>query len=192
MKIKNDVILGIGRVIEKRCTEEASTQTQDLVPYEHLLLGVISSRIPDPDQPVKSNSESCLSPDYMLERYIQACARINHHSDHGKPASGAVKHKQQQRQKKRGNEDEASVDLVDDDGVDHIIHVDLDSGNHLLQLTQMQLQFERQRREVHAERNRRLLGKLRDSQALEEHNSALVIDRLPCIFASGFIEASKR
>lgn len=39
---------------------------------------------------------------------------------------------------------------------------------------QMQLQFERQRREVHAERNRRLLGKLRDSRALEEHNYALV------------------
>lgn len=39
---------------------------------------------------------------------------------------------------------------------------------------QMQLQFERQRREVHAERNRRLLGKLRDSRASEEHNLALV------------------
>lgn len=47
-------------------------------------------------------------------------------------------------------------------------------ASQLLQLMQMQLQFERQRREVHAERNRRLLGKLRDSRASEEHNLALV------------------
>lgn len=49
-----------------------------------------------------------------------------------------------------------------------------DDINQLLQLMQMQLQFERQRREVHAERNRRLLGKLRDSRASEENNLALV------------------
>ncbi|KAJ8888284.1 hypothetical protein PR048_007771 [Dryococelus australis] len=40
-------------------------------------------------------------------------------------------------------------------------------------LFSLQLQFEKQRREVHAERNRRLLGKSRSSRALEEHNSAL-------------------
>lgn len=53
-------------------------------------------------------------------------------------------------------------------------NLDTDHVNQLLQLMQMQLQFERQRRELHAERNRRLLGKLRDSRALEEHNNALV------------------
>lgn len=37
----------------------------------------------------------------------------------------------------------------------------------------MQLKFERQRREVHAERNRRLLGKSRNNRWLEDHNSAL-------------------
>ncbi|XP_063230787.1 hamartin [Bacillus rossius redtenbacheri] len=42
-----------------------------------------------------------------------------------------------------------------------------------LVLFNLQLQFERQRREVHAERNRRLLGKSRSNRALEEHNSAL-------------------
>lgn len=41
-------------------------------------------------------------------------------------------------------------------------------------LLTLQLQFERNRREVHAERNRRLLGKSRNSRALDEHNSALV------------------
>ncbi|VVC28747.1 Hypothetical protein CINCED_3A011113 [Cinara cedri] len=40
-------------------------------------------------------------------------------------------------------------------------------------LLTLQLQFERNRREVHAERNRRLLGKSRSSRALDEHNSAL-------------------
>lgn len=42
----------------------------------------------------------------------------------------------------------------------------------------LQLQFERNRREVHAERNRRLLGKSRSSRALDEHNSALVSNLL--------------
>lgn len=45
--------------------------------------------------------------------------------------------------------------------------------NQITLLT-LQLQFERNRREVHAERNRRLLGKSRNSRALDEHNSALV------------------
>jgi hypothetical protein len=53
---------------------------------------------------------------------------------------------------------------------------EMDRANQQIQLMQMQLQFERQRREVHAERNRRLLGKLRDSRALEELNSAMVIN----------------
>jgi tuberous sclerosis protein 1 len=43
-----------------------------------------------------------------------------------------------------------------------------------LTLLNIQLQFERHRREAHAERNRRLLGKSRSNRALEEHNSALV------------------
>ncbi|BES98251.1 Tuberous sclerosis [Nesidiocoris tenuis] len=42
-----------------------------------------------------------------------------------------------------------------------------------VELLTHQLQFERHRREVHAERNRRLLGKSRANRALEEHNSAL-------------------
>lgn len=71
-----------------------------------------------------------------------------------------------QKEKKK-TEDDGEEDAGDDDGVDSC-------ANQLLQLMQMQLQFERQRREVHAERNRRLLGKLRDSRASEEHNLALV------------------
>ncbi|XP_046735382.1 hamartin isoform X1 [Diprion similis] len=177
MKIQNDGILGSIKPFcaqqndHERSTEEASTQTQDLVPYEHLLLGVVSSRVQESDLANKSNTESCISPNFMLERYIQACARITH-SNHNKQ-TGTTKHKQHQRQKKKGAEDDPSAETVSEDGVDYVIHINLDSGNQLLQLTQMQLQFERQRREVHAERNRRLLGKLRDTQALEEHNTAL-------------------
>uniref|UniRef100_A0AAU7B972 Tuberous sclerosis protein product-1 n=1 Tax=Pyrrhocoris apterus TaxID=37000 RepID=A0AAU7B972_PYRAP len=44
--------------------------------------------------------------------------------------------------------------------------------DQLILLT-LQLQFERHRREVHAERNRRLLGRYRENRGLEEHNSAL-------------------
>lgn len=42
-----------------------------------------------------------------------------------------------------------------------------------LQLLHIELQFERHRRELHADRNRRLLGKCRDNRALEESNAAL-------------------
>ncbi len=43
-----------------------------------------------------------------------------------------------------------------------------------IMLLNIQLQFERQRREVHAERNRRLLGRSRNNRALEEVKTALV------------------
>jgi len=43
-----------------------------------------------------------------------------------------------------------------------------------ISLLALQLQFERSRREVHAERNRRLLGNSRNGRAVDEQNSALV------------------
>lgn len=54
------------------------------------------------------------------------------------------------------------------------LETELKVAKEQLVLLHMQLQFERHRREVHAERNRRLLGKSRTNRALEEHNSALV------------------
>lgn len=57
--------------------------------------------------------------------------------------------------------------------------------NEQVTLLNIQLQFERHRREAHAERNRRLLGKSRSNRALEEHNSALV--SLFVDFRDGFI-----
>lgn len=47
------------------------------------------------------------------------------------------------------------------------------ANNDQIQLLQLQLQFERYRREVHAERNRRLLGKSRVNAALEMDNQKL-------------------
>lgn len=79
--------------------------------------------------------------------------------------------KSRPKQRKKGSEEDCNDDVTEDGGLD------ASSANQQLQLMQMQLQFERQRREVHAERNRRLLGKLRDSRALEEHNTALVKKR---------------
>lgn len=42
-----------------------------------------------------------------------------------------------------------------------------------IQLLVLQLQYERHRREIHAERNRRLLGKSRSNRSIESHNSTL-------------------
>ena len=46
--------------------------------------------------------------------------------------------------------------------------------NGQLQLLHIQLLYERHKREIHAERNRRLLGKAKRVKALEEQNSAMV------------------
>lgn len=72
------------------------------------------------------------------------------------------------KQKVKRKEDETGNGTIEDDSLE------ADRALQQIQLMKMQLQFERQRREVHAERNRRLLGKLRDSRELEEKNSALV------------------
>lgn len=138
-------------------TESISTQTQDLVPYEHLLMGVLDQRSQDQHQTSRQNSDSRLSPSSMVDRYIEACARVN--------SANCSKHKLQK--KKSLMDDEFTDDGTEDFSQDY------ESTNQQLQLMQMQLLFERQRREVHAERNRRLLGKLRDSRALQEQNAAL-------------------
>ncbi|KAL6263512.1 hypothetical protein P5V15_006302 [Pogonomyrmex californicus] len=144
--------------------EDIGTQTCNLFPYEHLLLGMLDQNSQNVNQ---ESSDSRMSPISMLDRYIEACTRANSFSSKTK-TNGT-----RQKQKKKGEED-SEEDGGEDDGVDPTC------ANQLLQLMQMQLLFERQRREVHAERNRRLLGKLRDSRASEEHNLALT-ERLKMI-----------
>ncbi|EFN78695.1 hamartin [Harpegnathos saltator] len=145
---------------------DTSTQTGDLFPYECLFMGMLDQ---NSQNSVQESPDSRLSPVSMLDRYIEACTRINFFSNNGKMRTSGTK----QRQKKKG-EDDMDEDGGEDDGIDSTC------ANQLLQLMQMQLQFERQQREVHAERNRRLLGKLRDSRASEEHNLALT-DRLKMV-----------
>ncbi|XP_077271956.1 tuberous sclerosis 1 protein hamartin isoform X1 [Temnothorax americanus] len=145
--------------------EETASQTCDLYPYEHLLLGMLDQNSQNCSQ---ESSDSRMSPISMLDQYIEACTKTNSFSSKTRP-NGT-----RQKQKKKGEED-AEEDGGEDDGVDPTC-----ANNQSLQLMQMQLQFERQRREVHAERNRRLLGKLRDSRASQEHNLALT-ERLKMI-----------
>ncbi|XP_014474837.1 PREDICTED: hamartin [Dinoponera quadriceps] len=146
---------------------DTGTQTGDLFPYEGLFMGLLDQ---SGQSSIQESSDSRLSPVSMLDRYIEACTRVNNfYSNNGKTRTSGTK----QRQRKKGEED-TDEDGGEDDGIDPTC------ANQLLQLMQMQLQFERQRREVHAERNRRLLGKLRDSRASEEHNLALT-DRLKMV-----------
>lgn len=161
IKVQNREVDGVKTGIKR--SEEVGTQTFDLLPYERLLLGICEQKSQMNSQKGSLHGTSSrLSPTGMLDRYVQACTRA-------RTTSLAIEQQQQQKQRK---ENDGETDQVGDDDT-----LDVESANRLLQLMQMQLQFERQRREVHAERNRRLLGKLRDSTALEEHNYALT-DRL--------------
>ncbi|XP_043492951.1 hamartin isoform X2 [Polistes fuscatus] len=141
--------------------EESGTQTNSLYQYEYLLLGILDQKEQTSEQKtIQHNSELRVSPTTMLDRYVDICARASGFSnDNNKARRNSTKIK-------------IAEDSTEDDAGEED-NLDTDHVNQLLQLMQMQLQFERQRREVHAERNRRLLGKLRDSRALEEHNNAL-------------------
>ncbi|XP_053994327.1 hamartin [Hylaeus volcanicus] len=151
--------------IGRKRLEEIGTQTSDNLPYEYLLLGILDQKNQmNVQKRVQQDAEYRLSPTAMLDRYVEACTRTSSNVSGDKMRANPIK---QKHRKENDNEDEPG----EEDGLDAAC------ASQLLQLMQIQLQFERQRREVHAERNRRLLGKLRDSRALEEHNYALT-DRL--------------
>ncbi|PNF26098.1 hypothetical protein B7P43_G04921 [Cryptotermes secundus] len=140
----------------------ASTQTVDHwspLPYEHLFLGAFppvehaqthngemkASTAPSP-APLCHHTELFprYSPYAMLDKYIETVIQ-----GHGKDDRDTKK---------------ANVQGLESE---------LKTVKEQLTLLNIQLQFERHRREAHAERNRRLLGKSRSNRALEEHNSAL-------------------
>ncbi|OAD53452.1 Hamartin [Eufriesea mexicana] len=148
------------KIIGTKKLEETGTQTFNLLPYEYLLLGILDQKSQmNMQRRSVQDTEFRVSPTTMLDQYVEACT---HSGD--KMRTNAIKQKQRKEN-----------DVEDEVGEEDTF--DVECASQLLQLMQMQLQFERQRREVHAERNRRLLGKLRDSRALEEHNYALT-DRL--------------
>ncbi|KAL0280269.1 UNVERIFIED_CONTAM: hypothetical protein PYX00_001611 [Menopon gallinae] len=128
----------------------ASTQTQaddtcaTVYPYEHLFLGVFP---PFEQQGSASNSgTNRYSPTTTLNNYIEIAAGL--YGD---------------RNQSRNNKNSTIQNLENE----------LKTVKDQLVLSHLQLKFERQRREVHAERNRRLLGKSRNNRWLEDHNYAL-------------------
>ncbi|XP_066991586.2 hamartin isoform X2 [Anabrus simplex] len=136
----------------------ASTQTVDLVPlpYEHLFLSVFSpiesngdakSSITPSPAPIYHQPEPPLikhTPYHMLDKYIESI--VQGYSKEGREVK---------KPKFTGPETELKI------------------LKEQVVLLNIQLHFERQRREVHAERNRRLLRKSINNRALEEHNLAL-------------------
>ncbi|KAJ9597282.1 hypothetical protein L9F63_011853, partial [Diploptera punctata] len=142
----------------------SGTQTVDHwspLPYEHLFLGafppveqqthsqngeVKPSPAPSP-APLCHHAELLprYSPYAMLDKYIETVIQGNAKDD-----------KDAKKSKTQGQ-----------------LETELKTVKDQLTLLNIQLQFERHRREAHAERNRRLLGKSKTNRALEEHNSAL-------------------
>ncbi|XP_060843203.1 hamartin isoform X3 [Rhopalosiphum padi] len=132
-KSKNDI--NITKV------QTVSTQTEHILPYEHLFYSIFPAYNNDPHNSAKNQQnifnnqeDESLS---LIEKYVRTSAIVLNHR-HTAQSSDDVKLLQDQ-----------------------------------IALLTLQLQFERNRREVHAERNRRLLGKSRSSRAIDEHNSAL-------------------
>ncbi|XP_008215253.1 hamartin isoform X2 [Nasonia vitripennis] len=164
-------------------TSERSTQTCGLLPYECFFLDILDQRASNEAQANVPESAR-LSPSAMLERYIEVCSRNTGYGEtkcrskqswpggrrSTKPddeENSAAASQLQQQQQQSANDD------VSSESSSAGCWGEMDRANQQIQLMLMQLQFERQRREVHAERNRRLLGKLRDSRALEELNTAM-------------------
>lgn len=60
---------------------DMGTQTGDLFPYECLFIGMLDQ---NGQSTVQESSDSRLSPVSMLDRYIEACTRVNFFSNNGK------------------------------------------------------------------------------------------------------------
>ncbi|XP_016662477.1 hamartin isoform X3 [Acyrthosiphon pisum] len=122
--------------------QTVSTQTDHILPYEHLFYSIFPAYNNDPNNIGGKNQQNIFNNQEdeslcLIEKYVRTSAIVLNHR-HTAQSSDDVKLLQDQ-----------------------------------IALLTLQLQFERNRREVHAERNRRLLGKSRSSRAVDEHNSAL-------------------
>ncbi|XP_014276292.1 hamartin isoform X2 [Halyomorpha halys] len=135
----------LSKKIEKTFVS-SGTQTDPLQPliYEHLLLSVLN-----PVEPLQQRSAppDVTSPPIFREDHPKGPLELY---------LKVTKEQLKERHSKSGIEFSEVKQLKDQ-----------------LVLLTLQLQFERHRREVHAERNRRLLGRYRENRVLEEHNSAL-------------------
>ncbi|GAB6021960.1 hamartin, variant 2 [Chamberlinius hualienensis] len=91
-----------------------------------------------------------LSPPEILDRYLLKCEKVFSVKVNQPSANVQI-----QRSVKHGTSDEINI------------------LQNQLQLLHAQLMYERNKREIHAERNRRLLGKAKHSKVLEEQNYAI-------------------
>lgn len=66
--------LTVQALIGTKKREDTGSQTCDLYPYEHLLLGMLDQNSQNFSQ---ESSDSRMSPINMLDRYIEACTRTN-------------------------------------------------------------------------------------------------------------------
>lgn len=155
----NGHALEIQEISSRKRTLSVSTQTDNPLPYEHLFLGVFPAL---DHYPQHSNFDDTQSISYHPDSNSSPLL-FNHKSTHFSPYQAVdtyidkvvYSHNEAKKNKIQGIESELNACKIQ------------------IQLLNLQLQFEKYRREVHAERNRRLLGKSRNNRALEEHNSAL-------------------
>ncbi|KAK6627296.1 hypothetical protein RUM44_009773 [Polyplax serrata] len=134
------------KIIAHSSTQTQWTElcTQSQYPYEHLFLGIFPSVEQQPNAAAMGAHR--YSPTTFLDRYIELSAGLSREESQSKRSSNIT------------------VQSLENE---------LKTARDQLSLLHLQLKFERQRREVHAERNRRLLGKSRHNRWLEDHNSAL-------------------
>ncbi|GLV45534.1 Tsc1 [Carabus blaptoides fortunei] len=130
-----------------------STQTLDLwpMPYEHLFLGIFP--LLETNTEVKPSPSPSPAPFALFDKSVRFS-----------PYEMLDKYVEQAS---HGYEHDGKRSKV------HSLESEIKNLREQLGLVHLQLQYERHRREVHAVRNRRLLGESRNNKALEEHNSAL-------------------
>lgn len=140
-------------VYERRLPQRStSTQTLDLwpMPYEHLFLGVFPLLEMNTEvRPIPSPSPAPVYSDKLVR--FSPYEMLDKYIEQ---ASFSYEH-------------DGKRNKV------HSLEAEIKNLREQLGLVHLQLQYERHRREVHAVRNRRLLGESRNNKTLEEHNSAL-------------------
>lgn len=137
--------------ITTTCSSTVATQTLDLwpMPYEHLFLGIFPLMETSELKPSPAPSPA---PNYYTDKKFSPYETLDKYIEQ------ASKTQELSQVGKLTPLRETS---------------ETKALKEQLKLLHIQLQYERHRREVHAIRNRRLLGESRSNRALEEHNAAL-------------------
>lgn len=168
-------------------TQTANDENLTPYPYEHLFLGIFppcDQQQPQPpptptpsqqqqQQNASQNPETHrYSPTTTLDKYIEIAAGLCGEENQSRKNNSSIQSKWEKE--KIENYLKKNFLIVFYFFIFLGLESELKTAKDQLVLLHLQLKFERQRREVHAERNRRLLGKSRNNRWLEDHNSALV------------------